>query len=310
VLREMKSPMAQMNDECCRNGGDPPVRGPGKAGRNRLAAVLILVGLYMIAETVGGILANSLALLADAGHMLSDAAALALSLFALWISGRPATPRRTYGYYRAEILAALANGAALVAVSLFIFAEAFRRLKEPPQVQGMLMTAIAAGGLAGNLLGLRILGPARDASLNLRGAWLHVLADALGSVAAIVGGCLVWLLGWNLADPILSMAIGLLVIHSSWGLLKESVSVLMEFPPGHIDVDKVREAIAKVPGVISIHDLHVWSITTGHVALSCHIVLREERPQTQVLEELRSKLSAEFGIHHVTIQFEPQEWGS
>jgi cobalt-zinc-cadmium efflux system protein len=298
--------MAQVQDGCCGKGGCRPVGRPGGGGRSRLIAVLVLVVVYMIAETAGGILANSLALLADAGHMLSDAAALALSLFALWITARPATPRRTYGYYRAEILAALVNGAALVAVSILIFSEAVRRLKDPPQVQGTLMTAIAAGGLVVNLVGLRILGPARDTSLNIRGAWLHVLADTLGSVAAILGGCLVWLLGWELADPILSMAIGLLVIHSSWDLIKESVSVLMEFPPGHIDVDEVRETIAGVPGASSIHDLHVWSITTGHVALSCHIVLRDGLPQARVLDELRSILATKFGIHHVTIQFEAE----
>jgi cobalt-zinc-cadmium efflux system protein len=204
----------------------------GSANRKRLAVTLGLVTAYMVAETIGGLLTNSLALLADAGHMLSDAAALALSLFAIWLANRPAGSRFTYGYYRSEILAALVNGATLVAISIFILVEAFERMRQPPEVQGALMMAIATGGLVINLIGLRILSAGRSQSLNLRGAWLHVLTDALGSIGAIGAGLFIWVFGWAWADPAASVLIGLLVIYSSWSLLKETVAVLMESAPG------------------------------------------------------------------------------
>ena len=248
--------------------------GVGRRGHpRRLGIVLALVSAYLVAEVVGGLLTNSLALLADAGHMLSDAAALALSLFAIWIAERPATPARTYGYYRTEILAALVNGATLIAIAIYIFIEAFQRFRAPPEVLGGLMMTFAAGGLVVNLAGLWILNAGRGESLNMRGAWLHVLTDALGSVGAIVGGALIYFFGWSWADPAVSVLIGLLVLYSSWGLLKESVAVLMEGTPGQIDVDAVRDAIASVPAVRGVHDLHVWSITSGMVALSAHVTV-------------------------------------
>ena len=217
--------------------------------RRRLAVVLGLVVAYMVAEVVGGLLTNSLALLADAGHMLSDAASLALALFAMWIAQRPPTPQHTYGYYRTEILAALANGATLVAVAIYIFIEAYGRIGEPPDVQGGLMMSIATGGLVVNLAGLWILNAGKGESLNVRGAWLHVLTDALGSVGAVTAGGLIWAFGWYWADPVASVIIGLLVLYSSWSLLKETVAVLMEGAPGHVDVDEVRSGIRSVPGV-------------------------------------------------------------
>ncbi|MGH7458092.1 MAG: cation diffusion facilitator family transporter, partial [Longimicrobiaceae bacterium] len=206
----------------------------GSRNRERLAITLGLVTFYMVVEVVGGLLTNSLALLADAGHMLSDAGALALSLFAIWIAQKPATSKHTYGYYRTEILAALANGATLVAISIYIFVEAYQRFDDPPEVQGALMMGIAVGGLAINLIGLWILNAGKGESLNVRGAWLHVLSDALGSVGAILAGGLIWAFGWNWADPAASVTIGLLVLYSSWALLKETVAVLMEGTPGHI----------------------------------------------------------------------------
>ena len=272
----------------------------------RLAWVLVLAAAYMVAEVVGAALTNSLALLADAGHMLSDSGALALSLFAVWIAQRPPTLTHTYGFHRTEILAALANGAALVAISIYIFVEAYRRIDAPPEVQGGLMMAIAVGGLVVNLLGLWILSGGRDESLNVRGAWLHVLTDALGSVGAMVAGALIWRFGWGWADPVASVLIGLLVLYSSWALLRETVGVLMEGVPAHIDVDEVRAAIDVLPGVVSAHDLHVWTITSGMVALSAHVTVRDAGSPGALLSEIRRALHDRFGIHHVTVQVEPE----
>ena len=271
----------------------------------RLAVVLVLVLLYMVAEVVGGLLSNSLALLADAGHMLSDAGALALSLFAIWIARRPATSTHTYGFYRTEILAALANGAALVAISVYVFVEAFRRIGDPPEIEGKLMMVIAAGGLAVNLVGLWMLSGGRAESLNVRGAWLHVLTDALGSVGTLAAGALILGFGWWWADPVASIAIGLLVLYSSWALLRETVAVLMEGAPGDIDVDEVRNALHSVPGVTSAHDLHVWTITSGMVALSAHVIAPDEAREGGVLlDRIRHMLHDRFGIDHATIQLE------
>ena len=282
-----------------------PTRGSfGAKHRRRLAITLGLVSIYMVAEVVGGLLTNSLALLADAGHMLSDAAALALSLFAIWIAQKPPTSRRTYGYYRTEILAALVNGATLVAISLYIFLEAYRRIGEAPEVQGALMMSIALGGLGINVIGLWILNAGRGESLNVRGAWLHVLTDALGSIGAIVAGGLIWAFGWNLADPVASIVIGVLVVYSSWSLLKETVAVLMEGAPGNIDVDAVRDAVVSVPGVEAVHDLHVWTITSGMVALSAHVVVRETPFNPDILPQIQEELRARFEIDHATIQME------
>jgi cobalt-zinc-cadmium efflux system protein len=287
------------------HGGHPHAE-RRRSSRTRLLATLALVVGYMGAEVVGGLLTNSLALLADAGHMLSDAAALALSAFALWIADRrPPNPLRTYGYYRAEILAALVNGAALVAIAILIAVEAVGRLREPPAVQAAGMVAIAAGGLLVNLVALALLHGSRGDSLNLRGAWLHVASDALGSVQAIVAGVLVWSLGWRWADPVASLAIALLVVWSAWSLLKEAVAVLMEAPPAHIDVDSVRSAILAVACVTEVHDLHVWSIASGFDCLSAHVVAGEEGERDAVLVELRRTLHDRFGIDHITIQLEP-----
>jgi len=272
--------------------------------RRPLVIALVLAVLYMLAELVGGLLTGSLALLADAAHMLSDAGALGLSLFAVWICQRPATSRRTYGYYRTEILAALVNGATLVAIAILVFVEAAERLREPPEVAGAAMLAVAAGGLVVNLVSLKILAAGREESLNLRGAWLHVLTDALGSVQAIAAGGLIWAFGWYWADPAASALIGLLVIYSAWSLLRETVGVLMEGAPGHIDVDEVRAAILALPGVESVHDLHVWTITSGLESLSAHVVV-VDRPAPEALTDIRATLRRRFRIEHQTIQLEP-----
>ncbi len=282
----------------------------GRASRNRrrLLLTLALTAVYMLAELVGGLVSGSLALLADAGHMLSDTAALGLSLFAMWVSQRPPTPRRTWGYYRTEILAALANGATLVAISVFILLEAFERLRNPPEVDAPLMMAIAGGGLIVNLLGLYVLSGGRSESLNVRGAWLHVLTDALGSVQAIAAGVLIWAFGWSWADPAASILIALLVVYSAWGLLRETVSVLMEGTPHHIDVDEVRDALMEVPEVIGVHDLHCWTITSGMESLSAHVVVEEGCAECAKLVEVRALLHNRFGIDHLTIQIESEEF--
>ena len=278
----------------------------GARNRKQLTITLVLAAVYMVAEAVGGWYANSLALLADAGHMLSDVGALALSLFAIWIAQKPATPQHSYGYYRTEILAALVNGATLVAISLLIFVEAYERLGDPQPVAGRVVMGIATGGLLVNLAGLWILHGGKDDSLNVRGAWLHLLTDALGSVGAILGGVAVWALGWQWADPAVSVAIGLLVIYSAWALVKESVSVLLEGTPAHIDLGAVRAAMEEVEGVEEVHDLHVWTITSGMEAMSGHVVSRAaSRPQEEVLAELHRVLHERFGLHHLTIQVEP-----
>jgi cobalt-zinc-cadmium efflux system protein len=273
----------------------------------RLALALLLTLGYMIAEVIGGLWTNSLALLADAGHMASDSAALGLSLFAVWIAGRAPTAQRTFGYYRAEILAALANGGALVAVSVMILVEAVQRLREPPVVAGGTMMAIALGGLLVNLLGLLVLGGGHEESLNVRGAWLHVLTDALGSVGAVAAGLCIWALGWRWADPVASALIGMLVIYSAWRLLAESLSVLMESAPHGVAVDEIRAALAELPGVLSVHDLHVWTITTGLDSLSAHLITVAGQPDRRLLDEARQVLHQRFGITHVTIQIEPVE---
>jgi cobalt-zinc-cadmium efflux system protein len=262
-----------------------------------------------VAEVVGGYLANSLSLLADAGHMLSDVGALALSLFALWISRRPATDRRTYGYYRTEILAAFANAATLIAISLYIFVEALGRLRAPQPVAGELVMWIALGGLLVNGAGAALLHGGREQSLNIRGAWLHLLTDALGNVGVIVGGVLVWAFGWLWADPAMSIVIGVLVVWSGWQLLRESIGVLLEGAPSHIDVEAVRAAVMEVDGVEAVHDLHVWSITSGMEALSVHVVVgerHERRHSGDILSDVHETLHGRFGLHHLTVQIEPR----
>jgi cobalt-zinc-cadmium efflux system protein len=275
-----------------------------------LLMTLALAGAYMFAEIIGGWLANSLALLADAGHMFSDVAALALSFFAMWMADRPSPPRRTFGYHRAEILTAMVNGALLIAVSTYIVVEAIQRLRHPESVQGQLMMGVALGGLFVNLACLGILHRDRHSSLNMHGAWLHVLSDALGSVGAIVAGGLVAWFGWTWADPVASAIIAILIVHASWRLLAEAVSVLMESAPKGISVDQVAAAIAMTPGVRGVHDLHIWTITSGMESLSAHVVVGDGVVHADVLRSLGTMLLDQFGIDHTTIQVEPSDYGS
>jgi cobalt-zinc-cadmium efflux system protein len=276
------------------------------AERRRLTLALILVATYMVAEAIGGLLTGSLALLADAGHMLSDAASLGLALFALWLAGHPATSKHTWGYYRTEILAALVNGAALVTIALFVFFEAYSRFLTPVQINSGPMILIATGGLGINLGALFLL--REGSSLNIRGARIHVLTDTLGSLQAIAAGILIWLFEWNWVDPLVSVLIGVLVIFSSWSLLEESVIVLMESSPVDVNVDDVRGALADLEGVLEVHDLHIWTITSGLVALSAHVVCRADCDRDLLLAELGQRLRKPFRISHTTIQIESQEY--
>ena len=273
--------------------------------RNRLTLVLALTAAYMVAEAAGGWLTGSLALLADAGHMLADVAALVLALLAARFGSRPASPTKTFGYYRLEILAAFTNGVVLVLVSLYILYEAYGRWLSPPEIERPgAVTLVAAGGLLVNVVCAWLLHGQHERDLNLRGAWLHVIGDAAGSVGAILAGALVALYGWHRADPLFSAAIGLLIIWSSWNLIREATNVLLEGAPAHINLAAVEGAIRETRGVEDVHDLHVWTITSGRDALSAHVVHTPAVSQPELLKSLRSKLHDQFGVDHLTIQME------
>jgi cobalt-zinc-cadmium efflux system protein len=288
--------------------GQSHSHGRAAGSRRRLSIVLALTALYMVAEAVGGWMTGSLALMADAGHMLADVAALALALIAMWFASRPATPSKTFGYYRLEILAALINGVALVLISFLIFFEAYQRWSEPPVVRSGLMMLIATGGLIINLACAWILHGDHKDDLNMRGAWLHILGDALGSVGAILAGALMSLYGWYTADPLFSSLIGLLIIWSSWHLIRDSTNILLEGTPAHINLAAVENAILQTEGVEDVHDLHVWTITSGREALSAHVIHVEAISQAELLKELRAKLADRFGLDHLTIQMETSDF--
>lgn len=271
--------------------------------QRRLRWALALTATFLVAEVVGGILANSLALLADAGHMLTDVAALALSLFVAWFSRQPAVPEKTYGYLRWEILAAFLNGAALLVVSGFIIFEAFGRLRAPEPVATGLMLSVAAGGLLVNAACAWILHPLHAHSLNARGAYLHVLGDLLGSIGTVAAGATIRFTGWQAADPIASILVTLLIVRSSWHLVRESVDVLLEATPSHISLGAVRDALSRVEGVSAVHDLHVWTVTSGMVAMSAHAVVPREADHQRVLRDAVAAMR-EFGILHCTVQIE------
>ncbi len=261
----------------------------------------------MFAEAIGGWLINSLALLADAGHMLTDVAALSLTLAAIWFAARPATPSKTFGYYRLEILAAFVNGIALVLISLWVIYEAYERFYQPPEVAGLQLTLIAAGGLIVNLIAAYLLHGDHQHDLNMRGAWLHVMGDALGSVTAIIAGALIIAFGWFWADAVCSVLISFIIIFGAWRLIRESVNVLLEGTPAHINLKAVEETIRQTEAVEDVHDLHVWTITSGMEALSVHIVHHDKTPQAELLQKVREKLHDRFGIDHLTIQLETLE---
>lgn len=273
-----------------------------ESGR-RLGWVLLLTATFMVVEAVGGWLAGSLALLADAGHMLTDVAALSLSLLTAYVGRRPADDRKTYGYRRWEILAAAVNAVALFVIAGWVILEAFQRLRAPRPVEGGLMLAVALAGLAVNAVSLRMLHRTHTHSLNTRGAYLHILGDLLGSVAAVLAGVIILLTGWTPADPILSVAVAILILVSAWRLLHESLDVLLEAVPPGISMRDVQQRMREVPGVADVHDLHVWTVRSGLVAMSGHAVVPHLDAHPDVLGHIRSHM-AELGISHVTVQLE------
>lgn len=287
-------------------GGNPAQR--AAENQRRLLIALGLSATYMVAEAIGGLLTGSLALLADAGHMLSDVFALAMSAVAIHIAQRPPNPRRTYGYQRTEVLAALGHGVLLVCISITIFIEAAQRVGQVVEVAGAPMLAIALGGLVVNGISLAILRTGRHDNLNVRGAWLHVAADALGSVGAIGAGLAIWVFGWMWADIVASVLIGIMVIYSSFALVREAVEVLMEGVPAHIDVEDVRDSIAELRGVVGVHDLHIWTVGSGMVSLSGHVVAKDGFADGALLRSVTEHLERQFGIDHATIQIEPVDF--
>lgn len=287
------------------NLDSPPDR---SAKRKPLLIALGITTTFMVVEIIGGIVANSLALLADAGHMVTDAGALLLSLFAVWLAARPATPRRSFGFMRAEILAAAVNAAVLILLSLYIFYEAWQRFSDPPEIRSGLMLGVAVAGLCANLVSAWVLsrGGGHKHDLNTRGAFLHVIGDLLGSVATIVAAVIIMLTGWEKADPILSVVIGGLIVFSAWKLLKEAVDILLEATPAGIDPAEVRDTLRAVPGVAQVHDLHVWTVTSGVVAASAHLEVTNVRKWNDTLAEANHALAERFGIVHSTLQ--PEEY--
>jgi cobalt-zinc-cadmium efflux system protein len=260
----------------------------------------------MLVELAAALWTGSLALLADAGHMLTDAAALALALFASWIAARPPTPAKTYGYYRAEILAALVNAVVLLVVAGGILYEAWRRILTPAPVLAVPMAVVAAAGLALNLGCARILHRGARESLNVRAAYLEVWSDALSSLAVLVAAGVVMATGLTVADPLASAAIALLIVPRTWRLLRQAVNVLLEGTPAHLELGEIETAMTRVPGVRRVHDLHVWTLTSGREAMSAHVVVADVRESERLLEALHAVLHARFGIDHTTIQLETE----
>jgi cobalt-zinc-cadmium efflux system protein len=274
------------------------------ASERRLLIVLVITGLYMLAEVMGGLLSGSLALLADSGHLLGDVLGLGMALAAIRFARRPATADRTYGFYRAEILAALANGVGLILVATWIVYAAWQRLNDPAvEISALPMLLIAAGGLVVTLVGVALLHAGARESLNVRAAFLEVLGDLLGSVGTIVAALIILATGWTPADAVISALIGLFMLPRAWALLRSVVDVLLESTPGHLDISQIEAAMRAQPGVESVHDLHLWSITSGFDAMSGH-VRSDGRLSDDVLHDLRTMLHERFGIDHVTLQVE------
>ena len=277
------------------------------AGAGRLKVVLVMTGGYMIVEIIGGVLTGSLALIADAGHMGTDVAGVAMALIAIWFAQRPATDHKSYGFYRLEILAAIGNGILLFGVAGYILYEAYRRFLEPPEVLGLPMFLVATVGLVINLISAYLLFAGQKTSLNLRGAFYEVVGDVLGSVAVIIAGILIALTGINLIDPIASVAVALFILPRTWSLIREAVDVLLEATPKGVDMAQVRQHILETEGVRDAHDLHAWTITSGMNVLSAHVVIDRAADQASILDRLCACLSADFDIEHSTFQLEPTD---
>jgi cobalt-zinc-cadmium efflux system protein len=285
----------------------PHVHSPARADAPRLAAVLGLSLVALVIELVGGIASGSLALLADAGHVFADVAGIGLTLAAIWVGSRPASRERTFGFHRLEILAAVVNAGLLFAVAAFILYEAWRRLSEPPVVASGLMLVVAAVGLALNAASLWLLHDAQRRSLSARGAYLEVLGDLVGSVAALVAAAVITATGWMGADIAASVLIALLILPRTWRLLRDAIDVLLEATPDGVDMDQVRAHILEAPGVADVHDLHAWSITSGVNVVSAHVVLHPGADAAAVLDHLCECLAGDFDIEHSTFQLETHD---
>ncbi len=278
--------------------------GAGTANRHTLVLALAITASFTVVEVVGGILTGSLAVLADAVHMLSDNVSLALALFAVWLAAKPATPERTFGYKRAEVLAALANGVTLVALAIWIFFAAFQRLEDPPDVLGGWMLVIAVVGLGANVAAGMILYRARSHSLNVEAAFRHVFADLLGSLGVATAAVIILTTGWLAADPLVGVLIGVLVLGSSWSILRDATTILLEAAPRGLETRAVGARLAGAPGVVEVHDLHIWTITSGFPALSAHVLVGRGEDCHLRRRELERLLGDEFGIEHTTLQVE------
>lgn len=277
----------------------------GNGNERALRWALLLTSLYLVAEVVGGLVSGSLALLSDAAHMFTDTVALAISLAAIWIGKRPADKRRTFGYYRFEILAAMLNAVLLFFVAMYVLYEAWRRISAPAEIQSTTMLLVAVGGLVVNFVGMRLLASGKDQSLNVKGAYLEVWADMLGSIGVIVGALVIRFTGWAWVDSVIAVAIGLWVLPRTWRLLRESLNVLLEGVPDDVDLPEVERALLGSAGVASLHDLHVWALSSGKVSLSVHVVCTSEvGDMAPLMLQLRALLAERFDIHHSTVQVE------
>lgn len=278
------------------------------ANRNALTLALSITALMMVVEFVGGILSGSLALISDAGHMLTDTGALALALFALWFSRKPATTEKTYGFYRAEILSALLNGALLIVIAGYIFYEAIQRFISPTEVQGLLMLSVAGVGLVANLAGAFILSKGSKENLNVRAALWHIISDALSSVGVIIGGLIILFTGLFIVDPIIGFIIGLVILRGAWRVVRESVDILLEATPKDLKHEEVKKAICGVKGVRDVHDLHIWCISSGLRALSAHILIDDTLVSRcgSISRDLKKILREKFMIEHATLEFESE----
>lgn len=276
------------------------------SGRNKksLAIVFGLTLFYLIVEAVGGLWTGSLALLADAGHMLTDVAGVGLALLAIWFAEKPASDKNTYGFYRVEILAALTNAVVLILISLYILYEAYERFLNPPEVQSGMMIGIAVVGLVVNLIGVYVLRSGSGESLNMKGAYFEVLSDMLTSIGVIIAGLIMLATGWYYADPLISAGIGLFILPRTWSLLKDAVNVLIEGTPADVDITELRKSLERIEGVAGIHDLHVWSLTSGVNAMSCHAVLINDNEHDAVMMRIHDFVTKNYKISHVTVQTE------
>jgi cobalt-zinc-cadmium efflux system protein len=278
-----------------------------RAGRGRLLAVFLVSLAVLVVEVVGGLVTGSLALLADAGHMLTDVAGIGLALLAIWFAGRPATPERTFGHYRFEILAAVVNAVLLFGVAVVVLVEAWRRLADPPEIASGWMLAVAVVGLAANASAVWLLRHGQAESLNLRGAYLEVLGDLFGSAAVVGAAVVIQVTGFRAADALASMLLGVLILPRTWRLLRDAVDVLLEATPKGVDLAAVRRHILEAPGVADCHDLHVWTITSGMDVVSAHVVLEPDAHGPAVLDWLSACLGDHFDIEHSTFQLEQPE---